>query len=351
MIRDELSTGYTALSLLIFVGPMVGAMILDPPLLLLADRLRKKTAATAAMLAVAVCLLVAALAPNAWWLAGALAVWASVTGVTNGIAQAAMVDSDPTRREQRLSQWTLAGWIGDLISPVLLAITAAWRPAMVLAALLSLVWALLFQRAELPATKGDEDDGPKPSIKDALKNRPLMGWLAAHALCTLLDEIVIAFAVLFVRDELHGGVEYQSAVCIAFTIGGIIGVGTLPRVLERSSPQRVLITSCVACAAMYIAWLSTRNLYGSVVLMTLVGSFTAPLYPLAKARAYAAIPERSSLVNALEVVFVPFEIAAPIALGLIADRFGIIAALACLVLQPLGILAIALLTRNRHNSE
>ncbi len=48
------------------------------------------------------------------------------------------------------------------------------------------------------------------------------------------------------------------------------------------------------------------------------------------------------MLNAIAHVFTPLDLLMPIAMGLIADRFGLLPALALLLLQPLSLFAIAL---------
>jgi hypothetical protein len=76
--------------------------------------------------------------------------------------------------------------------------------------------------------------------------------------------------------------------------------------------------------------------------MLLVGATAVPLYPLAAAQAYAALPGRSGAVLAAGHLFTPLALALPFALGLAADRWGIVAALALLVAQPIGLGLLAL---------
>ena len=51
------------------------------------------------------------------------------------------------------------------------------------------------------------------------------------------------------------------------------------------------------------------------------------------------------MVNALAQMFVVIDIGAPLAIGALADRAGLSAALACLAIQPLGVLAVLGWTR------
>lgn len=72
-----------------------------------------------------------------------------------------------------------------------------------------------------------------------------------------------------------------------------------------------------------------------------VGATAAPLYPLAAAQAYARRPGRSGSVLAASHLFTPLGLALPWLLGTVADRAGLLVALALLVVQPLGLVALA----------
>ena len=78
-----------------------------------------------------------------------------------------------------------------------------------------------------------------------------------------------------------------------------------------------------------------------------VGVAASPQYALLQARAYAAAPGRPGVVNALAQLFVVIDIGAPLALGALADCAGLSAALACLSVQPLAVLAVLAWVRRR----
>ncbi|HEY3494501.1 MAG TPA: hypothetical protein VGK73_07440, partial [Polyangiaceae bacterium] len=59
--------------------------------------------------------------------------------------------------------------------------------------------------------------------------------------------------------------------------------------------------------------------------------------------------ERSGLVAALAPAVTSIELLSPVVLGLIADRYGLTAALAILLVQPLG-LACVLLARSKRRT-
>jgi hypothetical protein len=76
----------------------------------------------------------------------------------------------------------------------------------------------------------------------------------------------------------------------------------------------------------------------------LTGLGAAPWYTIAQAQAYAALPGRSGTVRALQAIFAPIEIAAPLLIGVVAERWGIQAGVTMFLVAPI----LVLLLRPRH---
>ena len=131
------------------------------------------------------------------------------------------------------------------------------------------------------------------------------------------------------------------------SLGGVLGLALCDRLLGRVDPLRLLGGASAACAVVYGVWLVQTTPVASVVALGLLGLVAAPLYPICAARAYAARPERPGLVAAIDQVYTPFPLLAPLLIGLLADTRGLFVALAVLVLQPVGILAIVVVLRRR----
>jgi MFS family permease len=354
-IRDEFAVAYSGIALMLLVAPLLLSMVVEGPLLLFSDRWKRERVATACMAAMGICLLVAASASSAWMLALAFGAWGSIGGLGCGLCQGVLMDAYPDERERWMTRWTLMGELGDFVTPLLIiALTAAglgWRAALVVAGALQLVHALVLSRVRLePATadgdaaNGDDDDDDDDArgsiwenLRAALRDRELMLWLGACALCCLLDEILVAFGVLFLRDELGAGVDVQALAFLVAALCGVLGLFLTDRLLHRVDPRNVLIASSLATAVVFVLWLFARTIPASVILLGLIGLFCAPLYPICAARAYAARPGQAGLVAALDQLFVPVPVLAPLLIGFVADRFGIVFALALLLLQPVGV--------------
>jgi Na+/melibiose symporter-like transporter len=310
------------------------------------------------LLGMAVCQFVSAVAWDIWVLGVMLALWAPMSGLACSIAQSALVGSTPDERERRMADWTLAGTLGDLMTPAVLygcaVLGLGWRGPFVVSGVLLVIWAGVIarkmpERVSETSGVGDEDEeeelGYFAGIRVALANRRLVGWLLAVGMCGLLDETLAAFATLFVRDNLGGDLAAQSATLLGFTAGSIAGLLVLQRIPKTVDPIGVLIWVSAGSAASYLAWLASPTTFASAALSVPVGFFTSFLYPIAMAQAYRAMPGRPGLVNAVGNVFTPIDLLAPALMGLIADRHGVLMALACLVGQPIAVGLIAIRRR------
>ena len=115
----------------------------------------------------------------------------------------------------------------------------------------------------------------------------------------------------------------------------MFGLLVLDRLTSRFPPILLLAGGGLSGSLFYLGWLGADSPFASAIWLFLVGFTTSCLYPLTKAQAYNSFPGSASTVNAVGSLFTPVEIAMPLALGLVADRFGLVAALLCVLTQPL----------------
>jgi fucose permease len=253
-----------------------------------------------------------------------------------------------------MTRWTMLGELGDFAGPALFAVLAwlsiGWRGAYLVVGGLVALWAIpiALQRAVPSAASDDDEDETDESaglraISTVLGNHRLLLWLFGTALCNLLDEILVVFASLHLRDNLGATVVERSAILAGSVIGSALGLIIADRLLRRVSPLRLLAMSAATCAVTYALWILAPTLWLSGLALFAVGIAAAPLYPIAAAQAYAALPGRSGTVNAAGHLFTPLTLAMPWLLGVLADHFGAAAALWPLLLQPLTLVAIPIL--------
>jgi len=351
-IEHAFVTTHAMLAALLFVGPGIVALVIEPIIFLYADRYPRAWFIRGGLTALAIATFFAGLAPGPIALSCAISVCWVGTGAAAALSQATLLDLAPDQRARTMARWTLLGLIGDMLAPALLAGLAAiglgWRGGYVIVGLLLGGWAIVTWLTPIPsvASSDEEDDEPRQGVfaalREALRDRVLMLWLFGLALCDLLDEILVVFATLHVKGALGGDAFAQSAVVATSMGAGAIGLVLLEKLLAKHGERTLLVWFGSACACSFAAWICAPNVWSSVLLMIPVGAASTPLYPLVAAQAFARRPESSGAVLAASHLFTPLGLALPFLVGIIADHAGTYVALAVLIVQPIGLVALAL---------
>lgn len=356
-IERALGTAHAVLAVVLFVAPGVIALVCEPLLFLLADRYPRRWFIRGGVGAMAVGCFVASIAPGPITLSLALALAYVATGTATGLAQATLVDRNPDARGRTLARWTMWSLAGDLVAPVLLAglalAGAGWRAAFAIVGGVLVVMTLLLCATRLGDEVGSDDDGADAgptlgllaTLREALRDKLLIAWLFGCALCDLLDEILVVFASLHIRGALGAGPLWQSAAIGGFLAGSALGLVAIDRLLRVRTERWLLVATSIVTAASFIPWVLAPTPLASMLLAIPVGAASAPLYPLAAAQAYASRPNQSGAVLAAGHLFTPMGLALPWLVGLVADRAGTTVALALLVVQPLGLIALVAASR------
>ena len=326
------------------------AVVLEPPLFLLADRYPRRWFVCGGLAVLAVSCFIAASASSYWILFAALLLFGPASGCGVGLAQATLVDANPGDRERMLLRWTLSGSLGDLSAPLLLiglaGLGLGWRTAFALSGVVATGLAVSLWRQPFPNLQDEDATHAPPRMRellgDALRNKRLRPWIAGVILCDLLDELVIGFGALFLRDDLGLGLQARGLILASFTAGGAIGLAVSERLLQRFRPLPLLAASCAASSILYMLWLTASGPVVSGLLFFAVGLATSSHYPLASAQAYRALPDRSGSVNAVLSLAFALQLPIPLLLGWVADTFGLLPCLTMLIAQPVGLLAITL---------
>jgi fucose permease len=167
------------------------------------------------------------------------------------------------------------------------------------------------------------------------------------AFCTLLDEIVVALAVLRLHREQGVPIAFATSAALVFAAGAVAGSAIADGAVARFGGRRVLVGSAAACAAALGASLAAQSPLPACAALFVVGVACAPHHAIAFARAYDEMPANPGTVQAIAQLFVGVEIVAPLALGTLADRVGLRPAMACLALQPLLIILAAAIAPDR----
>lgn len=348
LVRDQLGLSYEQVGLVFSAGAL-SAMILEPVLNLLSDQNSKRWWILGGLLALACGTVLAGSTHNFILLLVAFAIIYPANGAAVGLSQAALIDSAPNESTRIMTRWTLMSSIGDLLSPVVvtttLSIGLGWPGLCWIAAGFWLATALVIWPQHFPNSIDlpDEENGiPIVSalvgLRQGLRDPILLRWIVLSVLPTMLDEIFLTFAILYLRDVLHASQIVTGLTIGAQMVAACLGLLLIDRLLKRIAPVRLLTYGALLTLIGIVGLLSVRTIWFAPIALFAIGLGATGLYPIAQAEAYARWPGRSGTVLAIVGLGEPFEVALPGIVGLLADHFGVLAALGLLGLAPLLIL-------------
>jgi len=369
LIQHDLRLSYGQIGLLASV-PILAGGALELPLGILAGRAgRRRRVILGGGLVFILSLLAVAGTRSVAAALAAFTVFYVASGAFVSLTQAELMEAGPDRQAQIMARWDLAGSAGAVAGPLLLAVVLAaggsWRTAyLVLAALAALAWLGSFLRdprrargpaaqasgggqAEGPAAAGEGGD-PAASVAGAarvrevmaaLRDWPVLRWLVLLEVADLLVDVLTGFLALYLVDAAHLRPEV-AALAIAIRSGAALaGAAALVSVLDRVTDVTVLRASAVVAALAYPGFLLAPGPAAKLIILAVLSAATAPWYPLLQARLYGSLPGRSAVAVTLGSAAGLAGGLGPLAVGMIAGRLGLPAALAALVFVPVAVLA------------
>ena len=288
-------------------------------------------------------------------LLAAFTVFFPASGAFVSLTQAGLMDAWPDRQAQVMARWDLAGSTGAVAGPLLLtAVLAAgggWRVTyLVLAALAAVTWLGTCccepRPARAPAAGPGGDPGPGATwtvrareVLAALRDWSTVRWVLVTVVADLLVDVLTGFLALYLVDVAHLAPPI-AALAIAIRFGsGLAGDAALVAVLDRVADVTVLRASAVAAGLLYPGFLLVPGPVAKLVILAVLSAVTAPWYPLLQARLYGSLPGRSPVAVTLSSAAGLAGGLGPLAVGLIAQAFGLSRALAVLVAVPAVVLA------------
>ena len=373
LIRHDLALSYGQIGLLVAIPLLVGGLLELPVGLLAGQGRRRRRAVLSGGVAFTVSLAVVAGARSFLALLFAFVIFFPASGAFVGLTQSGLMDADPQRRDQHMARWTLAGSAGAVAGPLLLATVlhagGGWRGAyLVLAVAAALAWlGVAFTRdgRASPAPAGadgadgedgkDGEDGRGSEYGDggdgeggeratarqafsALRRGAVVRWLFLLEVTDLLGDVLTGFLALYFVDVMHAP-PAQAALAVAVRLGaGLAGDVALIHALERVAALSVLRASAVAAAVLYPAFLLTPGFAAKLAVLAGLTVATAPWYPVTQAQLYRSLPGRSGVAVSLTSAASLAGGIGPLAVGLLAQRFGLAWAFAALALTPIAVL-------------
>lgn len=365
LARDRFHMSYEQVGLLFTVGALA-ALVIEPGINLASDHISKRVPILGGMACLVFAFGLAALTNSYALLLLAVALANPAIGAAVGLAQAALVEQRPATSARTLARWTMLSSVGDLLSPLVVAVTAAagggWTAlSLVGAALWLLAGCVTLPLPFPPPASLPNDDaldmdgetsapsgwtGVRLAVSSALRDSLLLRWMGVLFMATMVDEIFLGFTGLLLRDHLHATIATTSIILALGMVGGMAGLFALEWFLVRRSDLH-------QAGVRLLPWLALLTLAGIVTLLLApslwlagIGLFVIGLgatgwYPVAKAAAYDRLPGRAGLALAIIGLLMPLELILPALVGVLADHFGLIAALGFLGLAPVGVLLLA----------
>ncbi|MGH9945131.1 MAG: MFS transporter, partial [Pyrinomonadaceae bacterium] len=192
LVRRDLALTYTEIGLLLTVPTLAGNLI-EPALGILGDVWRRRPLVLAGGLCFTLSLLSVALSPSFLPLLLAYILFSPASGAFVNLSQAALMDDDPSRREQNMARWAFAGSLGILAGSLGLGAAVSsglgwrgWFGALAFVSL-ALVWAVRRHPMTTPAHDNEPAAetrttwvGLKEGMRDALRalrQREVLRWL------------------------------------------------------------------------------------------------------------------------------------------------------------------------------
>lgn len=343
LIRRDLDLSYAEIGLLLSI-PAYVSTVAEPAIGLLGDTRWRRAVVAGGGAAFAVALLGAALSDSFWPLLLAFVVLFPAAGAFVSLSQATLMDLDPEGRERNMARWSVAGGLGAVAGPLAVAAVAGWgggwRWLFGGFAALALVLLLTTMRSWPTHVR---PRATRPSLRSALRalRRPtVVRWLVILEAADLMTDVLLGFLALYFVDEVGASAELGGLAVAVWTGAGLVGGLGIVLLLRRYSGLAYLWASAPAAFMLYAALLALPGAGVKLALVGALGLATAGWYSIPKARLYAALPGQSGAALTLGGLAGIIRAAAPLSIGLVAERYGLGAAMWILLVSPVGLLVL-----------
>lgn len=349
LLRDDLHLTYTQIGLLLSL-PGIAASFIEPFIGVLGDVWRRRVLIIGGCLVFTLSLFLTSLSTSFLILMISFVLFNPSSGAFVSLSQASLMDSDPNRHEQNMARWTFAGSVGVLTGPVLLGIFVhfglGWRGTYALLASISAL-CLLAALRYLPPDKGTAPTFP--SMKNvfdgfrlafsALKRKEVWRWLLLLEFADLMMDVLFSFLALYFVDvgrvtETQAGI----AVTVWLAMGLITDFLFIPVVDRQKDTIRFLRRTALVELIAFAGFLIIPGFIPKLIFVIFVNLFNTGWYPILQGRLYSSLPGQSASIMAIGAVTTPIAKIFPLAIGLLADRFGLGTAMWLLILGPIALL-------------
>jgi len=344
LIRHDLGLQYTQVGLLLSL-PTIVSNVIEPVVGVLGNTGWRSRLILGGGLTFAASLLLFAVSLSLPLMLLASALCYPASGAFVSLSQATLMDLAPARREQNMARWNVAGAVGAVAGPVLLAgfviLHLGWRPLFAAFALLTLPAIVLAARQLDRHSRLDGEESLLTGLRDALHEvrRPnVLRWLALLECADLLEDVLLGYLALYFVD-VAGATASQAALAVTvWTAAGLAGSLLLLPLLERLDGLLYLRVSALVALIVFPLLLLVPSLIPKLLLVGCLALINAGWYPVLQARLYAELPDRSGTAMAVSTIFGTGAAIPPVLVGLLAQHSGLHTALWLLATGPVAIL-------------
>lgn len=346
LIRSDLGLSYDQIGLLLGVPSIIGNVV-EPFLGILGDVWKRRALVLGGGVVFCVALLLTAVSQEFLVLLASFVLFYPASGAFVSLSQATLMDTDPSRHEQNMARWTFAGSLGVVGGTLAASATSAlgwsWRWLFFLLAAITALLLVLAWRSPFPRAQHTSE--ARPSFKSgllnawrALKRPTVLRWLALLEASDLMLDVLLGFLTFYFVDVVGVPPEGAALAVGLWTGVGLLGDFLLIPLLERVRGLDYLRLSAAVELGLYPIFLLAPELWMKLVVLALLGFFNAGWYSILKGQLYSSMPGQSGTVMTVGNVFGLAGGLIPIALGVFAEAYGLVAAMWVLLIAPLALL-------------
>lgn len=347
-IRADLGLSYAHAGVLLALLPAGG--VLGIVLMAAADFVSRRVLGAAGAFAFGLCLLVFATGGSFVALAIASFAWGAASDAFVHATQLALAELAGDELDATLARTNLLGSIGDLLSPLTLALAAGaglgWRPVFATGGVLMLVYAAWFAAQPLPPPRPDGST-PWSVVRAVAGDARVLRLAAIWALIAVLDEPFLGFLIANLEQTRHTSAAAATGLVVSVVVGGIATYTALA-VIRRPVDARsrfavgavgLLLATIVMVGTPWTPVIALAGVgFGAAIALVWVTLLTTTL----RLRP-GQVGTTQAVISGLSSV----RIVIPPLIGVAADRLGLGVAMWLFALAPACILLLAVTNRER----
>jgi FSR family fosmidomycin resistance protein-like MFS transporter len=347
-IQESLDLSYTRVGILLTVPGLVSTIV-EPFIGILGDVWKRRLLILGGGILFALALVLTGLSSGFTLLLLSFCLFYPASGAFVSLSQATLMDVDPTRHDQNMARWTFAGSLGVTLGPLLLvglsALGFGWRGVFLALGLLAgLVVLFVWKRIPLPVITHptlprwrDLVSGFRAAFI-ALRRREVLRWLILLQFSDLMLDVLLGFLALYFHDVAGLGVAQAASAVLVWLVSGLVGDFFLIPLLERVEGLHYLRWSVLLELLLFPTFLLMPWIGWKLVIAGLLGFFNSGWYAILQGRLYTSMPSQSASIMALSNVAGLLGGLLPLLIGLVADAYGLQAAMWLLLAGPIAML-------------